>query len=187
MIFAVGVLAVVGCWDFLTFTWRADAARPPSSPQADAVVSLTGGSNLRIRTGVDLVSAGIGQRLLISGAHPDVALIDVQAQAEGDAAVYACCVELGKSALSTRGNARETAAWVETHAYRSIIVVTSDYHMPRAMEEMTRLMPNLQLIPFPVRSSVDPGRPFSSWRNFQNLSSEWLKWRVTQARRRVFG
>ena len=54
--------------------------------------------------------------------------------------LYDCCVDLGFTAADTVGNARETAEWARAMRYRSLIVVTTDYHMPRAMLELRAVL-----------------------------------------------
>jgi uncharacterized SAM-binding protein YcdF (DUF218 family) len=52
-----------------------------------------------------------------------------------------CCIELGFSALDTRGNARETAEWIRSGGYRSLRLVTSDWHMRRSRNELEQVLP----------------------------------------------
>jgi uncharacterized SAM-binding protein YcdF (DUF218 family) len=54
--------------------------------------------------------------------------------------LYDCCVDLGFTAADTVGNARETAAWAQAMRYTSLVVVTADYHMPRAMLELRAVL-----------------------------------------------
>ena len=116
----------------------------PSHAPADGVVALTGaGSNERIAAGVSLLADGQGQTHAglrgQSRRHPRGCC----ARSSEDAVrrLYDCCVDLGFTANDTIGNARETAEWVKRHAaIRSLIVVTADYHMPRAMLELRAVL-----------------------------------------------
>ena len=54
--------------------------------------------------------------------------------------LYDCCVDLGFTAADTVGNARETAEWAKAMRYQSLIIVTADYHMPRAMLELRAVL-----------------------------------------------
>src|SRR5262249_12920358 len=100
------VLAFVGgFWGFAESV-RAPAAPPP---KADATVALTGGSLERLQTGVRLLKQGKGDRLLISGVNRDVADHELFARIDVDDRLAACCVDLGRSAEDTLGNAAETA------------------------------------------------------------------------------
>ena len=103
------------------------AADPPN---ADGIVALTGAASVRIEAAVQLLEDGKAQRLLVSGVNPDVTRPELQAVAHDFGRAFNCCVDLGFHAANTQGNARETANWVGYHHYRSLIVVTSDYHIP---------------------------------------------------------
>jgi uncharacterized SAM-binding protein YcdF (DUF218 family) len=115
----------------------------------DAIVVLTGGSQ-RVQTGLQLLTAGKGKKLFVSGVYhgTDVtALLHVQRQSPES---VQCCIVLGHSADNTYGNAQESAAWMRQEGYRSLRLVTANYHMRRALLEFTRAMPEAQIIPRPV-------------------------------------
>jgi uncharacterized SAM-binding protein YcdF (DUF218 family) len=171
------VLALVA-FDFLMFARRASELVPATARQADAIVALTGGSGLRIAAGIDLMSAGRGQRLLISGVNPDVDMDDLVALAGGSPDIYACCVDIGYRAETTIGNAEETAAWAYERGYTHLIV-TSDYHMARSLLLLQRAMPDITLQPYPVRTVVDPSAVLGDSKSFRGVLTEWAKWRVT--------
>ena len=116
---------------------------------ADGIVVLTGGAS-RIEDAVELLASGRGQRLLISGVNPMTSEHEIARLKPGYGRIFACCVDLDRSALNTLGNATETKRWVHERGFRSLIVVTSNYHMPRAMAELTYQLPDITLIPFPV-------------------------------------
>ncbi len=183
----VAAVLVLATADLAAFGRRTAALTPSAEPSADAIVSLTGGSTLRIKTGVDLLTAGAGERLLISGVNPSVDADAVRAQTGGEPALFACCIDLGREALTTVGNAAETAAWADEHGYESLLVVTSNYHMPRSLLELRHAMPDVELIAHPVRSGVDPARTWRDGRSFKGVLVEWAKWRVAALRRGVFG
>jgi uncharacterized SAM-binding protein YcdF (DUF218 family) len=166
-------------FDVLAFARRAANSVPATVQQADAVVALTGGSGMRIAAGIDLVTAGRGQRLLISGVNPDVTMDDLIDLAGGAVDTYACCVDIGYNAETTIGNADETAAWAYEHGYKRLIIVTSDYHMPRSLLLLHRAMPDVELQPFPVRTVVDPSIMLHDSKSFRGVLTEWAKWRVT--------
>ncbi len=88
--------------------------------------------------------------MLISGVNPRAGLDDLRAVTGGDKTLFSCCVDIDHAALDTIGNAQESAKWVESHAYQSVILVTNNYHMPRSMLEMGRLMGSADLRPYPV-------------------------------------
>ncbi|GBQ96246.1 hypothetical protein AA23498_2588 [Acetobacter nitrogenifigens DSM 23921 = NBRC 105050] len=150
----VGLLVWVG-----GFVWFAfDALRPAAPPPVcDGIVALTGGTG-RVDASIDLLREGFGKRLLISGVDQQVRLKDVAASLQPNLAAR---ITLGWRASSTAGNAFETATWVADHHINSLIVVTAGYHMRRALLELSRTMPDLELHPFPVQSPAlrQPFRP----------------------------
>lgn len=166
-------------FDFLMFARRAADSVPATAREGDAIVALTGGSGMRIAAGVGLVTAGHGERLLISGVNPDVAIDDLVLLAGGAPEIYTCCVDIGYRAETTIGNAEETAGWGYERGYSRLIIVTSDYHMARSLILLQRAMPDIELQPYPVRTVVDPSAILHDGKSFQGVLTEWAKWRVT--------
>lgn len=123
------------------------SARPP--PHADAIVALTGGAE-RIETALRLLDAGHAPLLLISGVGRGTDLAEISRHVRLSTELSAH-VTLGRLATTTLGNAAETAAWVRAHDVHSLIVVTAGYHMPRALIEIGRALPEVTLYPMPVR------------------------------------
>ncbi|MGE0502445.1 MAG: YdcF family protein [Rhizobiaceae bacterium] len=130
-------------------TYVSSLATPPDPTRADAIIVLTGGQ-ARIDAAVDLLRAGKGERLLISGVNPVADLEDLRIATGAEADLFACCVDIDHAALDTIGNAEESAKWVASHAYGRVILVTNNYHMPRSMLEMTRLNGDTEFDPYPV-------------------------------------
>ena len=125
-----------------------DAVDDGAAP-TDAIVVLTGGSQ-RVQTGLQLLAAGKAKKLFVSGVYhgTDVAtLLHVQRQTPD---AVQCCLVLGHTADNTYGNAQETAAWMRQEGFRSLRLVTANYHMRRALLEFARAMPEVQIIPHPV-------------------------------------
>lgn len=172
-----GLVLAVG--DFILFANRVAGVDHSPDVTADAIVALTGGSGLRIAAGIDLVADGRGSRMLISGVNPDVPKADLIALAGGSKDVWDCCVDIGYLAETTLGNADETAAWAYERGYKSLIIVTSDYHMPRSLIVLKKAMPDLELVAWPVRTVNDPARIWSDPSSFRGVFLEWAKWRVT--------
>lgn len=152
-------------------------------PKADAIVVLTGGED-RVATGIQLVTAGHGRRLLISGVHPKSGSPkDLKRQHGGNDAIFKCCIDIGLEALDTIGNADEARDWAIARGFRSLIVVTSSYHMPRSLAEFSRAMPDVTLLPHPVPSR---SLRLQSWWQHQPtarlLVGEYLKFLTSAAR-----
>lgn len=147
----VGVVLLTWAIGFVWFYHHVEREqRLVPMPHADGIVVLTGGRG-RVQRGLKLLMAGAAPRLLISGAGPGTHLGDFTPRDGIDAVSKAAAISLGHRASTTRGNARETARWVMRHHLHSVIVVTADYHMVRALAELHRHMPGLRLIADPVR------------------------------------
>jgi len=148
LILLLAIFWVVG---LLAFASRVDHSTPAADPpQADGVVALTGASDARITAAMKLLEDGKAKRMLISGVNPQASRDDIRGVARATRRYYDCCVDLGFQAQNTVGNARETARWARLHGFTSLIVVTSDFHMPRAMLELKGAMPQGRFIAYPI-------------------------------------
>ena len=145
----LAVLALVLPWlgGFLQFT--SDLPRRTGQPPGDAIVVLTGGTG-RLRVGLEMRAAGQGGRLLISGVKSGISAAELRVRQAEAADMFSCCIDLGYQAHDTRGNAIETALWMQRHGYQSLHVVTASYHMPRSLLLFHQAMPDVTLYPNPV-------------------------------------
>lgn len=161
---ALLVLAVIWAAGLLAFAERVQRSTPAREPAAaDGIVALTGaGSNDRIGAAMSLLEDGKGRRMLVSGVNREASREDIRVVSRAARRLYDCCVDLGFDAANTVGNARETQEWARAMRFNSLIVVTADYHMPRAMLELRGAMPNKRLAPYPVATSVLSARRW--WR-----------------------
>lgn len=168
-----------GFWSFATRV-RTEAPEPP---QAQAIVALTGGSLERLSTGVRLLEEQKGERLLISGVNRIVTDEELYAVLNVDPELGACCIDLGRRAEDTLGNASETASWARQHRYTQLILVTDDYHMPRSYAELTLALPEAEIYAYPVRTRfTDPALWRSDWPTASRLASEYVKYLVIRGR-----
>lgn len=136
---------------FLFFAHQVSTAKVPQSVNADAIVVLTGGQ-ARVNEAVRLLEEGHADRLLISGVHPGTTREQLAAVTSSDMPLEKSSVDLDRVALNTAGNATETANWVQKNGFGSLLVVTSAYHLPRAKAELSDVLPDVDLIAYPVFS-----------------------------------
>jgi uncharacterized SAM-binding protein YcdF (DUF218 family) len=149
--FCLTVLLFFG--GFALFSAHVTSLTAPSRlAGADAIIVLTGGQS-RIDAAVDLLKSGKGRRLLISGVHPAADRDDLRSATGADRRLFTCCVDIDHVALNTIGNAEESAKWIRSHDFERVILVTSNYHMPRSLLEMRRLLGASDLEPYPVVNS----------------------------------
>lgn len=185
LLFVAGLGACFGFYaGFSRFAHDVASAPPGRDDQlADAAVVLTGNSDARLRAGVDLLERGQVPRLLISGVYRQATAAEVRAVAGGGAALYACCVTLGRRAGSTVGNAREIADWVARSPTGSLILVTDTYHMPRALLEVRQAVPGIDVIAYGVRQPpYDAADPWQSPRAIRGLLLEYTKYLLARLR-----
>ena len=182
---AVLVCGVVAGIGFVGFVSQLRGSESSPESKADGIVVLTGGSS-RVSDAMELLAGGFGRRLLISGVHPTNGTLDISRSVPDSARLLACCVDLDRSAINTRSNAVETRRWVNERGFHSLIVVTSNYHMPRAIVELSHEMPGVSLIPFPVVGETWRAEPWwSSGATMRLLLSEYAKYVVAEARVRL--
>lgn len=181
VVFAAGLLAAG--WDFARFIARADRAVTPDPPMnAQAVAALTGAADLRIIAAIQLADS-LGLPLMISGVNVDTSPADIARITRVDLAKIECCVTLGKAAATTEGNGQEVADWARRKKVARIIVVTSEYHMERALLELQHAMPEGQFIPHAVTTTkVRPADWYKDAPTAKLLIEEWVKFRLAGLR-----
>ena len=159
-----------------------------ASGPVEGVAVYTGGGGARISSAMAIFADGAGERLLISGVHPDTSAARLSEFWVGPKEQFDCCVDLGRDALSTEGNAGELSAWAASHQFNNIILVTSDYHMPRALTVTRARMPDATIIPFAVASGYlnDKGRPASS-QAVLKLAGEYTKFLLARVKALIPG
>ncbi|MDE2377956.1 YdcF family protein [Bradyrhizobium sp.] len=179
-------LAFVGAAaGFVAFLSQLRGAEVVPDRRADGIVVLTGGSS-RVSDAMVLLAAGYGKRLLISGVHPTSTANDISRTLPENQSFMTCCVDLDRSAVSTRGNAAETRRWAHERGFKSLIVVTSNYHMPRAIVEFSHAMPDTGLIPFAVVGDKWREEPWwTSPSTLRLLLSEYVKYVAAELRVRL--
>ncbi|WP_050752100.1 MULTISPECIES: YdcF family protein [unclassified Nitrobacter] len=185
LVAAAGIAFVGAGVGFVGFLSQLRGVETKPVNNADGIVVLTGGSS-RISDAVELLAGGYGKRLLISGVHPTNGVSDISRSLPDSQQLLTCCVDLDRSAVNTRSNASETRRWVDEQGFRSLIVVTSNYHMPRAIVELSHAMPNVTLIPFAVIGDKWREEPWwTSGTTLRLLLSEYVKYLAAEARVRL--
>ena len=161
---------------FLAFANATTRPVTAVAPRASAIVALTGGAQ-RIRAAGRLLQNKQAGRLLISGVNRVVSRAKLQRMLAIDSELFACCVDIDYAAQNTRGNAVETRKWAIKHEFDSLIVVTSSYHMPRSLAELSHLLPAVDLVAYPVVPDRFQKSPWwLRWENVQLLGAEYLKY-----------
>ena len=174
---AAGLTVAAAAW-MLGLAWFVYTANRHADPpaRADGIVALTGGVD-RVETALHLLEEGRADRLLLTGIGGGADLARIARLAGVDPAAIAGRVTLGRAARDTRGNAEETAAWARAYGIHSLIVVTAGYHMPRAMTELGRALPEVRLYPVSVVPPAMQGP--GGVRNAETLrlmAEEYTKW-----------
>jgi uncharacterized SAM-binding protein YcdF (DUF218 family) len=183
MLLAV-VFAAAGV-GFLAFLSQLREAEARPDRKADGIVVLTGGSS-RVSDGMELLATGYGKRLLISGVHPSSAASDISRSLSENQSFLNCCVDLDHSAVNTQGNAEQARLWAHERGFHTVIVVTSNYHMPRAIVEFSHAMPDVVLIPYAVVGEKWRDEPW--WANgvtVRLVLSEYFKYLAAEVRVRL--
>ena len=174
----IAVVALMWLVGLFAFAERVRGLTPAAEPaRADAIVALTGPSAERVNAAIRLLEQDKGRRVLISGVNRDVRRQELRALTPGSTKLFNCCVDLGFEAENTVGNAQEIAAWARAKHYDSVIVVTSDYHMPRSLLEIRGAAPGVKLIPYAVSTpSLDNSRWWRAAVTARRMTLEYMKY-----------
>ena len=177
---ATGLILLAG--GFVWFVWNIASEEVSIETKADGIVALTGAA-ARIPDAIELLATERGKRLLITGVHRATSSKEIARVMPLYSKYFTCCIDLDRSALNTFGNALETKRWARAHNFNSIIVVTSNWHMPRAMAELAHQLPDVTLIAYPVISEKVKTEPWwSSVDTARFLFAEYLKYILALAR-----
>ena len=177
---ATAVILLAG--GFLWFVSHIASEEVTLDTKADGIVALTGAA-ARIPDAIELLATDRGKRLLITGVHRATSSKEIARVTPLYSRYFTCCIDLDRTALNTFGNALETRRWARQHNFNSLIVVTSNWHMPRAMAELEHQLPDVTLSPYPVISEKVKSEPWwSSLDTARFLFAEYLKYILAIAR-----
>lgn len=183
------ILVALAIWGagLLTFADRVARLTPADEPAAaEGIVALTGASDKRLEAATRLLEAGKGQRLLVSGVNRKTTRKDMLGVTGAAKPIFDCCVDLGFTAADTIGNGSEAAEWTRAMGYRRVILVTADFHMPRAMLELKSSMPEVEIVPYPVATAAyDAHHWASSTDGARRITFEYVKYLAVLVREAI--
>ncbi|MFC4271472.1 YdcF family protein [Sneathiella chungangensis] len=186
IIAAVFLFLCLWAGGFLTFMGEVEKTTPVPAQNVDGIVVLTG-TPARLTAGFDLLKENENARLLVSGVNSKVTRETLRQATGQSEEIMNCCVDLGRLARNTEGNAYETSLWAKSHNFDNIAIVTSAYHMPRSLVELKRQMPDVKLIAYPVASDT---LELTGWRKnpraFLVVAGEFNKYVFSLIRARLY-
>jgi uncharacterized SAM-binding protein YcdF (DUF218 family) len=184
-----GIPVLILAAGFFLFLGQSRARPEMPLRHTDGIAVLTGGPE-RVEAGLRLLAEGRAEHLIVSGVGRSADLADLArsnnvaadalpgAEAEpppvpgAPPGVATPAITLGRLAASTRGNGQEIAAWARDKNIRSLRIVTAGYHMPRALLELRRNLPDVALVPHPVQAAGP--RPGLLLREYAKLIGAYL-------------
>lgn len=182
---AAGALALAGVLGgFGLFVASLEEVERAPSERADGIVVLTGGSQ-RVEDAIDLLARGYAGRLLITGVNERTGRDEISRLTPGQRELVECCVDLDYRARNTVGNAAETRRWARERKFGSLIVVTSNYHLPRTLAELDRVLPEVRKVPYAVVPTPTAEGWSAALVRTRRLFSEYAKFVVVWLRTRV--
>lgn len=151
----------------LGFVWFAMLLPGPArQTEARAAVVLTGGPG-RIARGVELLEQGRVEEIFVSGVDPEVTPEEFATEFKVSSRLMQCCVTLGYMAVDTRSNASETATWIEQRGHDEVRLVTTDWHMRRALADFRETVsPSVKIVGDAVPAKPPIGTLFLEYNKF---------------------
>ena len=178
---------VIGLQHFIHQAQRLNTNPPITTPPHETGIVVATGGDKRVSTGLHLLAAGLGQRLLISGIGKGVSKGDIARLVPLGAIaptrlnqIIACCVDLGAAAENTRGNALEARIWAGQHGYAYLVLVTADYHIPRSLNDFRASISTATIIPHAVPSGARLKYWWRSPATTAMLAREYLKYLLSR-------
>jgi len=174
LVIALVVIAML----FIDFTYKTFSYRP-SGVKADAIVVLAGGKG-RVEEGVRLYRERRGAWLLFIGVDPTVRMSDLYRPQPGDPSTERVVLE--KASRNTLENAIYGRDVIMRRDIRSILLITSRYHMKRASILFRNALPkDVAIYAYPVDSKNLKESWWSHGGSFHLLFSEFYKYCMFRA------
>lgn len=170
---AIDIIMIHWLMGFVLFCNYIQHYEDNGSQKTDAIIVLTGGRN-RIAEGVRLLNENMAEKLFISGVSQDVTIDDIEKKAHMQANDPSK-IELGYKATNTIENASEIADWISRNDIKSVRWVTSNYHIPRSLEELKPYNLSINIAINPVYSDFIKTEWWKSWGTFKFLALEYHK------------
>lgn len=161
---ALALFVLAWALGFAAFAVFLPGPAPPAA--TDGIIVMTGGEN-RIERGLELLQQRKARRLLVSGVNRTVRPHELAAATDTPERVFDCCVDLGREAVDTRTNGQEAGDWVRRNNFRSVRLVTTDWHMPRAKFDLSLgLDDDVAILPDAVPSEPDFMQIFAEYNKY---------------------
>ena len=159
------------------------------SSKESNIVILTGGSN-RIKDGLKIINKfdntnNLHFKILVSGTGKGFTKLSLKniLNANFNLKLLDCCLELESISKNTFSNATETFKWATRNNIKQFILITSNYHMPRALLEFRNKMPNIKIYTHPITPKKhDINKWLSSTETFSLILTEFSKFLIASFR-----
>ena len=143
-------------------------------------IVLTGGNN-RVKKSLQIFfdTKNKDKNLLISGVGKGFNKNTLKSltQNNNNEKIIECCIEIEGVSNNTFSNAVESLKWVKTKKINSLVLLTNNYHMPRAMLEFETIFKDVKILPYVF---IDKNKIW--WKRKTNYISEYFKYKLTYLR-----
>ena len=164
-----------------------------NNKESPNIVILTGGTN-RIKDGLKIIenfrnSNKTNYKILVSGTGTGFTKNSLKNKLgpNFNTKLIQCCIKLDSVSKNTFTNASETFKWTHKNDIKEFILITSNYHMPRALLEFKNIMPNLKIYTYvitPKKHNIQNW--LKSYHTFSLVFTEFFKYTVANLRIKIF-
>ena len=133
------VIIVLLQFNFFLFNIQSYKNTDLNKKEIEGIIVLTG-DKFRILEGLKILNSEIGYKLLISGVNKEISIEEIKKEFPKYNQLFNCCVELESISTNTFENVREIFFWKKNNNIKNILLITSDYHLPRVELEVNRLL-----------------------------------------------